>query len=492
MKVLVCKQTGKEFCDLENKSGGITIHLEGLGVEVPTSYKRRKYLEQNKTPWHYSFFDIIERQELEYFFCKYCDWKTPDLLNNSGCYTTHLLTKHNKSTQDYLSEFPDESIKFKTYLNKIEGRNFTLQKDNHVTCKICGYSVRYLTNTHLKKHGITPEEYKIKYGTEYASKNFVDKSRKILSEAAKNIKKTYVSKPEKDLQGFLEEELGLHILKNDKKTFGGVEINIIIPDKKICIEFNGNLYHSENYGGKHRYFHLNKSNICREKGYRLIHIMEDEWFLKNEIVKEKLKTILHHGLKKSFYARQCTIKAISTKEKNEFLNNNHIQGEDKSEIYLGAFYKDELVSVITLSLRRKMVKAQEDGTCEIKRFASNIHYNVPGIFSKFLSFIKKNYTFQQVFTFLDLRWNNDSTNNVYLKNGFTLDSTIKPDYSYYNSSVSRYKRFHKFSFGKSSLRIKFPDVYRNELTEWEIMQKLRYDRIWDCGKYKFTLRLQDS
>lgn len=88
-----------------------------------------------------------------------------------------------------------------------------------------------------------------------------------------------------------------------------------------------------------------------------------------------------------------------------------------------------------------------------------------------------------------MRWNNDSTNNVYLKNGFTLDSTIKPDYSYYNSKVSRYKRFHKFSFGKSSLRIKFPDVYRDELTEWEIMQKLGYDRIWDCGKFKFTLHL---
>lgn len=60
MKVLVCKQTGKEFLDLDNKSGIITTHLRGMGIKIPTSYLRRQFLKQNNQPWHYSFFELIE------------------------------------------------------------------------------------------------------------------------------------------------------------------------------------------------------------------------------------------------------------------------------------------------------------------------------------------------------------------------------------------------------------------------------------------------
>ena len=38
----------------------------------------------------------------------------------------------------------------------------------------------------------------------------------------------------------------------------------------------------------HLGYHLNKTQLCEFKGYRLIHIFEDEW---NEITKEKLKQI---------------------------------------------------------------------------------------------------------------------------------------------------------------------------------------------------------
>jgi hypothetical protein len=124
---------------------------------------------------------------------------------------------------------------------------------------------------------------------------------------------------------------------------------------------------------------------------------------------------------------------------------------------------------------------------EIKRFASDIDYNVVGVFSKFISFFKKNYEYNKIFTFLDLRWNPDKENNLYNKNSFKLVKQLKPDYTYYNSKVSRYKRFHKFGFGKSSLKNKYPEIYSDDKTEWEMMQELGYDRIWDCGKYKYEI-----
>ena len=488
MKVLICKITKKEFNDLENKSGCITNHLKSLYINVESSYKRRKYLKEKGLHWHFQFFDLIEKEEKEKFKCKYCNWETIDLNNDSGKYTTHLKNVHKKNIEDYLVEFPEESFKFKTFLNKNENKKETLKEGNYVECKICNEKLRFLTNTHLKKHNITPEEYKIKYPLEkYASNFFVEKTRKNLIDASKKIKNTYISKPEKELKDFIEFDLNLKILKNDRKIFEGTEIDIIIPEKKICIEFNGNLYHSETYGKKDKNFHLKKTEKCYEKGYKLIHIFEDEWFLKNKIVKEKLKNILKINDKKSIYARKCVIKEINSKEKNTFLNKNHIQGEDKSDIKLGAFYQDRLVSVITLSNKRNMVSNLKSNDYEIKRFASDINYNVVGIFSKFISYIQKKYDFDKLFTFLDLKWNFDKINNVYNKNGFIISKILKPDYTYYNNKISRYKRFHKFNFGKLQLLKKYPEVFNKNKTEWDIMKELGYDRIWDCGKIKYEI-----
>jgi len=488
MKMIKCKTTEFKTKDIENKSGVVSEHLKTLGIEIPTSFKRRQFGKKNGTAWHMQFFDSIEIEDKETYKCPHCDWTTVDIMNVSGCLTVHLAKEHNVGIEKFISDFPEEEVKFQTFINQRDQKLETLQEDNYVECRVCGEKVRYITNTHLQKHGITQEEYKMQFGTkDFCSKNYIDKTTEHLKEATKNIKTAFVSKPEKALKDFIKEELGIDFLSNDKALLSGVEIDIIIPSKKICIEFNGNRYHSENYGGKKRMFHKNKTKLCQNQGYKLIHIFEDEWFLKNNIVKSKLKSIMSINDLKSIYARKCIIKAISPSDKNDFLNTNHIQGEDKSDIHLGAFFEDKLVSVCTFSSSRKMIELQEAGTFEIKRFASDINYKIVGIFSKFVSYFKKNHDVNKLFTFLDMRWNPDGENNVYVKNGFKLEKVIDPDYTYFNPKISRYKRFHKFSFGKSSLKQKFPDLYSDDKTEWQIMQEAKYDRIWDCGKFKFSM-----
>ena len=68
---------------------------------------------------------------------------------------------------------------------------------------------------------------------------------------------------------------------------------------KLAIEFNGSFWHStKSFLYKHEkidsYFgyHLNKTLKCNEKGYRLIHIWEDEWRNNSEEIKMKLEKIL--------------------------------------------------------------------------------------------------------------------------------------------------------------------------------------------------------
>ena len=156
-----------------------------------------------------------------------------------------------------------------------------------------------------------------------------------------------ISKMEKELFSFIK-SLGFVCLENDKSILDGKEIDIVIPDKKILIEFNGLYWHSEKFLDKN--YHLDKTNKCEELGYQLIHIFEDEWLNKKDIVKSRIKNIL--GVSKNkIYARKCKIKEVKTKDKTIFLNKNHIQGSVGSVFNMGLYYNEELVSIMTFGER---------------------------------------------------------------------------------------------------------------------------------------------
>ena len=79
------------------------------------------------------------------------------------------------------------------------------------------------------------------------------------------------------------------MIENDRELIAPYELDIVIPEIKLSIEFNGVYWHSCFYKDKN--YHLIKTELCEKFGYRLIHIFEDEW---NEITKEKLKQIFEN------------------------------------------------------------------------------------------------------------------------------------------------------------------------------------------------------
>ena len=66
--------------------------------------------------------------------------------------------------------------------------------------------------------------------------------------------------------------------------------------------------------------------------------------------------------------------------------------------------------------------------------------------------------------------------------GFKLVEVEKPDYRY----VVGDKRMHKFGFRKQKLN----KLYNLPLsmTEKEMCDKLDFERIWNCGLYKYVWR----
>lgn len=279
----------------------------------------------------------------------------------------------------------------------------------------------------------------------------------------------YISLMESDVVKFIT-SLGIIVETNNKSLISPYEIDIWIPDKQIAIEFDGLYWHSESAGGKNKKYHLNKTEMCNKRGAKLIHIFEDEWVYKQDIVKSKLKHLFGRSQDK-IYARNCIIKPIDTKSASDFCNKHHIQGYTASRIKLGAFYGDTLVSVMTFSkLSISKGAHSHEGHWELNRFCTSV--SVIGVASKLLVYFKHNYEWSNIISYADRRW---SSGGLYDKLGFIFQRNTSPGYWY----IVGNKRAHRFKFRRNTLI--------GEGTEWQIMQSNGYDRIWDCGHILFKM-----
>lgn len=72
--------------------------------------------------------------------------------------------------------------------------------------------------------------------------------------------------------------------------------------------------------------------------------------------------------------------------------------------------------------------------------------------------------------------------NLYLELGFSEEKNMPPEYRYFkNGEIIRH---HKFNFRKQVLHRKYG--LSMALTETEMVKKLGYNRIWDCGLIKYV------
>ena len=199
-------------------------------------------------------------------------------------------------------------------------------------------------------------------------------------------------------------------------------------------------------------------------------------------MKKKLKSILCEEKETKLYARKCIVKEIPTSEKNIFLNQNHIQGEDKSSIKLGLYHNNELKAIMTFSNPRISLgqKSNQKNVYELSRFASSQY--ITGGSAKLLNFFIKKYSPAKIYSYSDNRWT-DPNNNMYLKLGFKKTTSSPPGYFYTKDYLTR---IHRYNFNKGILKKMGADI---SMTEKDIMDGLGYARIWDCGSTKYEITL---
>ena len=281
------------------------------------------------------------------------------------------------------------------------------------------------------------------------------------------------SKYEKEIVEFIKSFYFGEIKENDKSIISPYELDIIIPEKKIAIEFDGLYWHSDEVLSNKNY-HLMKTDKCNEQKYHLIHIFENEWIYKQDIVKSRLKNLL--GIyEKTIYARKCEIKEINNDISIKFQNENHIQGSVNSSINIGLFFNDELVSLMTFSKSRMSKKYEY----ELVRFCNKLNYHVIGGASKLLKYFERNYKPKSIVSYADRRW---SKGNLYEKVGFNLSHISKPNYWYVLRGTLNIES--RIKYQKHKLKKIFKN-FNDKLSEYENMKNNNYIQIYDCGNIVF-------
>lgn len=287
------------------------------------------------------------------------------------------------------------------------------------------------------------------------------------------------SNQEKEVHSFFK-DMGIKTLTNDRTFLENKELDILIPNFKLAVEFDGLYWHSDKFIQKE--YHILKTEECEEKGVQLVHIFEDEWKYKNDIVKSRLTNLLGKTPRK-IYGRDTCIREVDTTKSMEFLEENHIQGKLGGKVKLGLYLEDELVSIMTFgSLRKSLGSTSKDGSYELLRFCNKKYTNVIGGASKLFKYFLQTYKPNYVIAYADRRW---SKGELYVKLGFTFVKNTIPNYFYVKSG----NRYNRFRFRKSEL---IKQGFDPSKTEREIMQDLGYLRIYDCGTKKFEYKYNND
>ncbi len=281
---------------------------------------------------------------------------------------------------------------------------------------------------------------------------------------------------ETDLYEYISSIYNGEIVRNIRSVISPYEIDIFLPEIGIAFEFNGIYWHSNLY--LDRNYHQNKYKMCSDKGVSLVSVWEDDWNMKRDVVKSIIRNKI--GMTKDrIYARSCKIIQLSdNKRSKNFLIENHLQGDCKSNIKIGLEYEGELVSLMTFSKNRYGVGKLSLGEYELSRYAVKKEVLVIGGASKILTFFLKNYEFTKLITFSDC---DISDGDLYQKLGFDLIGIVKPTYYY----IVDGKKDQRFKGRKANLVKK--GLLKDNETEFQCMDRMNINRVYNSGHKKWEI-----
>lgn len=295
---------------------------------------------------------------------------------------------------------------------------------------------------------------------------------------------------------------GSPVLSDDHTVLpSGKELDIVVPDHHLAIEFNDIFSHSEqavferHAKPRPHSYHAHKTREASSQGYQLVHVWEDDWLHRRELVLRALAHRLHAVDRlldvlpdinplacQRLYARNLTARRVHGGIARRFWQDNHLQGPVHCTVNVGLYDSDGVLRAL-LGIGRKNHGSRvslPDGTWDIQRYATL--GVIIGGFTKLLAYAE---TLIPVNTWTSWSDNDISDGGMYQAAGFTVDKRQAPSYSYVGRKT-KWERVHRSTYTKQRF-INDPDLtYQSGQTEHEAALANKLYRIYDAGKTRWV------
>jgi len=263
------------------------------------------------------------------------------------------------------------------------------------------------------------------------------------------LKTMKTSKGEAQLAEFVAEHTTVERNKYFSKNNKRYELDIYCPNDGVGIEYDGIYWHSEEQG-RGRHYHKDKDSFFeREFGIGIVHIRENEWRDKREVVKSLIKRRINVLPKRKLRTACWETQPLEAKE---FLTENHLLGVTHIHgVNIGLYHAEtgELISLATFS---RCFPGKSEWTLE--KFSEKLDTATDGALNKIISYFIKMFKPISVVVRVECKHENSE---VYDRAGFVFLAHHPPDYSYHDNRGSLYNRHEK-------------------------LENDKYGKIWDCGK----------
>lgn len=257
-----------------NLSGIFTLHLKEEHSIDDKNYNKHCTIISKEDYEKLTYKEGIRTQ------CRLCDFVA--IAKNKKSITTsiatHISLKHDIIMLDYIKQFPEEE----KLLGIHDKRKFEIESNikNQIECLICHEIMKRLTITHLKKHNLTPTEYKKLYGNTVS----INSSKK-QSNITTSMNKLGITKISRESKEEIELRKQFPLFKSplyiNDKIYGMKIFDLYNEQEKIIVEYDGIFFHPIISNNGFNYSQLTnlindqiKNKIAIENGYSIYRINE--------------------------------------------------------------------------------------------------------------------------------------------------------------------------------------------------------------------------
>lgn len=307
------------------------------------------------------------------------------------------------------------------------------------------------------------------------------------------------SDAERDLYNVIAALVGDDNVTTSNRTILGnrQELDMVIEHLKVAVEYNGVYWHSEPRKGKH--YHANKTALAHRRGYQLIHVWEDDYLTRRDVVirsiahklgaTDRVMNVLPHANPKIAQrtpARKLHLGIADGSQARIFLDQNHIQGAVTATTHFCLRDDDgEIRALLSVRSPRNNARMRRaEGEWEIQRYATC--GTIPGGFTKLLKYAEREIKDRglPLTTWISFASNDVSQGGMYESTGFVVDKTLPPDYKYVGN-YTQWRRTPKEKFQKKRFKNTPELKYEEGWTEAQCAAENGLLRVYDSGKTRW-------